>query len=476
MNFRRSFLLTSLSMLIGGTLSLSAQCIRQDEKPVFRVTDGVFYNLYDENAPKVITPVPRGYQVAGISHHGRHGSRYCGSDETSYRLLAEVLEKVHADGALTERGEMIYRAYAACLPALVGREGELTQLGQRQHRGIAERMYRQYKGLFTAKDVVLTAWSTRYPRCIQSMGAFCMQLTRLNARLEIEMDASSHHLIQLSGYQDYIFWRGGDWEEIEAKKEAYDRKLIRVEPFARALLKDPSYPAGDLMVLEQGLWAVYEDLPSCDCWGTPECAAYRYAIDGRACPCGPEMEPFFDDDSWRQLVLSSELFYLFAICDDSIMGSNRLGIFATEAVLKLAERDLASGKPFVRLRFGHDTDIQAHLSNIGVEGWRNWMGAAGLTAEEGWQKTLDEWSLSRIPMASNLQMIFYRRTARKADGKDAPEILFKLMLNESELRLPIPAVSGRIYDWEVFKAYMEPRIRAAKEKALPYLKQPYPMF
>jgi hypothetical protein len=39
-----------------------------------------------------------------------------------------------------------------------------------------------------------------------------------------------------------------------------------------------------------------------------------------------------------------------------------------------------------------------------------------------------------IPMAGNLQMIFYR-------SKKSPDILVKIMLNENEVHLPIAAVS-----------------------------------
>ena len=93
-----------------------------------------------------------------------------------------------------------------------------------------------------------------------------------------------------------------------------------------------------------------------------------------------------------------------------------------------------------------------------IRGWRD------LGSDEA---NLREWSLSRIPMASNLQIVFYRK-------KGAP-ILFKMMLNESELELPIGSVTGRIYDWETFKAYMAPRIEKGKTEALPYLKYPYPI-
>ena len=52
-----------------------------------------------------------------------------------------------------------------------------------------------------------------------------------------------------------------------------------------------------------------------------------------------------------------------------------------------------------------------------------------------------------IPMAANVQLVFYRRNA---DDKD---ILFKVLLNENEATLPLKAVDGPYYRWADFKEY-----------------------
>ena len=50
-----------------------------------------------------------------------------------------------------------------------------------------------------------------------------------------------------------------------------------------------------------------------------------------------------------------------------------------------------------------------------------------------------------------------------------------MLLNESELELPIPAVCGRTYDWAAFMAYMQPRIREGIARAHSILEYPYPI-
>ena len=56
------------------------------------------------------------------------------------------------------------------------------------------------------------------------------------------------------------------------------------------------------------------------------------------------------------------------------------------------------------------------------------------------------WRSDKVPMAANLQLIFYR-------CKRNPEILVKVLYNGHEASLPIPQVAPSFYSWTAFKDY-----------------------
>ncbi len=54
-----------------------------------------------------------------------------------------------------------------------------------------------------------------------------------------------------------------------------------------------------------------------------------------------------------------------------------------------------------------------------------------------------------IPMAANIQMIFYR-----PEGSVNPdEVLVKVMLNEREVRLPVDTYTAPYYPWSALRRY-----------------------
>ena len=79
-------------------------------------------------------------------------------------------------------------------------------------------------------------------------------------------------------------------------------------------------------------------------------------------------------------------------------------------IIAKADDRIAAGRIGADLRFGHDYTI-----------------------------------LYNVPMGANLQFVFYR-SPRK------PEILFKVLLNGEEARLPLETDNWPYYDWQAFKA------------------------
>ena len=113
-----------------------------------------------------------------------------------------------------------------------------------------------------------------------------------------------------------------------------------------------------------------------------------------------------------------------------------------------ADKDIASGKVQLSLRFSHDTAILPMISFMKLDNF----GAVVNDPEE----VKNYWRSDLLTMASNVQLIFFR-------SKKNPEILVKVLYNGHEASLPLPEVKKSFYAWSAFRAHYLTRI----EKSLP---------
>ena len=111
-----------------------------------------------------------------------------------------------------------------------------------------------------------------------------------------------------------------------------------------------------------------------------------------------------------------------------------------EDIVAKADECIATGKYAADLRFGHDYPLMALVNYLGIEGV-----GERLSAEEVCDKWLGFWN---IPMASNLQIIFYRNKAG--------DVLVKFLYQEQERLLRgLEPFEGPYYKWETVKANLE---------------------
>ena len=94
------------------------------------------------------TPAPEGYTPFYISHVARHGSRY-NTNERELKSLLTPLHKCDSMGILTDLGKDLLRRVELLYSESEGRFGALSARGAREHRGIADRMYRRYPQVFS---------------------------------------------------------------------------------------------------------------------------------------------------------------------------------------------------------------------------------------------------------------------------------------------------------------------------------------
>jgi hypothetical protein len=94
-----------------------------------------------------------------------------------------------------------------------------------------------------------------------------------------------------------------------------------------------------------------------------------------------------------------------------------------------------------QLRFGHETVLLPLVCLLGINGYDLHSNKLDEIEDKGW------WCSDIFPMAANLQFVFYRSSPKDKD------ILFKVLLNEQEARLPIRTDCAPYYHWRDFRRY-----------------------
>ncbi|MCH5174029.1 MAG: hypothetical protein J1D85_07485 [Bacteroidales bacterium] len=396
---------------------------------------------------------PAGYAPVYLSHYGRHGSRYV-AEPGVYATVHAVLSSARERGVLTPLGETVCRSFEDAYPVFSRREGELTQKGACQHRGIAARMVRNFPGLFDGR-VRVEANSTNLERTMLSMLNFTQQLVALRPDLHLHADASRIGMGAINQHSsenpavtaEDVRWKSQDAPWRPAFRE-YFRSLVDWRPVCSRLFTDLSFVEGiaDPFDFLRSFYIVTLDLPSC-----PESDADFF----RAFTSG-ELDLLGRMDN-----------YAFYVEKGRYTGGNLRGCYLSESVLgdilDRTSEDLASGVG-LRLRFGHDGCIMALLAMLKLDGWD----AVLDDPAEAWTV----WDVSKIPMASNIQIVLYAPKGRvpccgTASGKEAAgaaedELLFMMLLNEEPLTLPLDAVAPHFYRWSDFLAYCGPILDEAR--------------
>lgn len=367
---------------------------------------------------------PKGYKPFYISHYGRHGSRSAWGDKY-YNVVINTFQKAKADGAITDAADTILKYASVGLEAYAGMDGRLTPRGQREHRHIAERMYKSYPRVFRKGSGQVRAISSEVQRCIISMSSFCEELCRQQKNLDIYHDCGDK-------FQDYI--------ANECPDQAYKESKVKIDSLLSTMPVDTN-----------ALYALYFKNPlearkyiPADYDGQRFAKAIFYCANGASC---------FDIDPAKLYDnMPLDLIYKFHSyknhdlycrhCASREWGEQRLknGEKLLNDIIVKADEAIAGGKWVADLRFGHDYPLLTLCSALHLEPFP-------------WGYSFDEvdglWSCSTMCMGSNLQMIFYR--SKKA-GKP---VLVKFLYNEKETKITgLDSELGFYYDWEKVKNFV----------------------
>ena len=425
---KAAILLYALTISVGAFAQQAKEDFKKD-----RLMSASNYWAYP-GPQKAQTPAPKGYKPFYISHYGRHGSRYLigmKDYDTTYFSLA----KADSLGKLTPLGKATMAKLKLIREEAMGRDGELTQRGAEQHKGIARRMFKNFPEVFAGRTTI-DAKSTTVIRCILSMENALQQLLLLNPQLIIKHDASMHDMYYMNQTDDSLRakkMRGRAKDEWTAFAKRHDMH----ERLMNSLFNDPEYWKQNLNGTEfnRMLIKVANNVQSTE---------LRHKLQ--------LLDLFTDEELYDNWLVGNARWYI-AYGPSPLNGGTQP--YSQRNLLRniitQADSCIALPNPGATLRYGHDTMVMPLVCLLDLNQNGRQIADLEKLAAENWA------DYKIFPMASNLQFVFYRKNAADKD------VLFKVMLNQNEATLPLKAVSGSYYRWKDFRDFYLKKIDAYKE-------------
>lgn len=382
------------------------------------------YNIYPDSIPDNLTPAPKGKRPFYISHYGRHGSRYI-NKRSGYDIPYKMMSMANDVNELTPTGIRVYKEMNVILEDSEDRWGDLTALGKIQHMMIARRMFKRFPEVF-ADSVTVAARSTVVPRCIMSMEAAMLELAQRNPKLNITMDASKSTQWYMN-YQDPLLRKSKLMPQAQKAYDAYIANRMGNSRMMEQLFKNPDVVKE---LVDESFFNYYLMKMGLFLQNThPEFKPYM-------------MELFTAKDLYNMWQIDNVLWYLqYGFCPlnggDYPYSQRHL----LRQMIADADSCIRLKQPGAQLRYGHDTVLLPLVCLLGINGYDLQTTDLDEIEKRGW------WSSSVFPMAGNIQFVFYRSSPSDND------VLFKVLLNEQEARLPIRTDCAPYYHWKDFRRY-----------------------
>lgn len=410
--------------------TLCAQSAREEIKADVRLSASN-YCAYREPQDVRLAPAPSGYEPFYLSAYARHGSRFQ-INPNEYREPLRVLQQADSVGALTPLGQQVLAVVDSVERMARGRYGELTPLGARQHRGIAARMYARFPQVFEGKADI-NARSTPVVRCILSMLNECCTLQGLNPQLRVTTDASAHDLYYMNDEYNRVTRYRGE-KAAQASLRDFRSRQVKPDRLMRSLFADTAY--------------VSRHVKACRLMGQ----LFDLASNMQSLDTNLDLYNLFTADECYDLWLRDNYDW-YVNYGPSPLTRGKLPYTQANLlrnILDTADTCVTRRQNGATLRFGHEVCVLPLACLMELDS----CGYATTCADS----VAMSWRNYRIfPMASNIQMVFYRNKQN--------DILVKVLLNEHEVRLPVPTRQAPYYKWADVRAYYRQKLdRAAAEE------------
>ena len=382
---------------------------------------------------------PKGFKPFYMSHYGRHGSRYL-LNTPQYADPYNILKQADDKGVLTDFGKDVLRRIEIMSKDADGHLGDLTIVGQQQHRGIARRMVRNYPEIFN-KNSTIVARSTTSHRVMASMTAALMEFSSILPKMYIDYNDSDFDRGYMNS-EDRAINSAKNSRERNAAVSAFNAKHNNPERLMCALFTDTTFITR------------YERTSSSGTVSTSDRSDDLYtkiydiaANMGSHSYLGFDLDDVFTYDEWYDCWLQNNL-YWFSVSGYHELTQNVVPYgHATllQDFLDKADAAIAAGTPAANLRYGHDTALYPLLCLMEVND-------CGYEPDDI-EDLATKWvNYDIVHMASNLQLIFFKDKSGK--------ILVRALLDEKEAKLPVECykdAKGKeytyFYEWDKVEKY-----------------------
>ncbi len=417
------FAITAAVILSGTVLSNNATAQTSDSlmlaNPQYTASGYLPYQEPDKSVK--YTKAPAGYKPFYISHYGRHGSRYHYSAD-DYKYIYETLAKADTAKALSMTGKYVMAASKLLMEMAAPKAGDLTPLGAKQHEGIARRMAKNFPEVFAERKgnkntkyyPHVDAYASTSGRCILSMSAFLGELRAQKPKMEIRQQTGKSLMGFINTFNFDITKNYAETPEFKTENDKLWQN-ISTKNFQQTLFSDTAYVAKNIDVsnLYNKMFEISGSL-----LGMEEDNNLR--ILERLFTKEEKLNRWKAQNAWWYNILGT-----CPLTGDD--GLNTAKPVLKHIIDKAQETidEIAGGQSNIAaatLRFGHDTAILplAGLMQLSIANAK----VTDMT------KLHEQWTDFRIiPMAANLQMIFYK--------KKGNDVLVKFLYNEREVTAPI---------------------------------------
>lgn len=393
------------------------------------------YHIYPDSLYK-LTPAPKGKHPFYISHYGRHGSRYINNPK-GYNIPYAMMLQAESVAELTPFGKKVLDEMKLILQHSENRWGELAEYGRLQHKWIASHMIKQFPEVFEGNAWV-QAKSTTVPRCIVSMGTAVNELVQGNPQLEVTQEASKRDMWYMN-HQDPVMKRGKLSPTAQAAFDTYTSTRLGNSRMMELIFKNPDIVQEmvdendfNYYLMKMGLFQLNTHLYQ-----------NTFLID-----------IFQPEELYRMWQIDNALWFAQYAHYTPNNGGDYPYVqrHLLRKIINDADSCIHLERHGAQLRFGHDTVLLPLVCLLGINGYD--LRSDRLDEIEG-----KGWLCSDIfPMACNLQFVFYRSSPKDKD------ILFKVLLNEKEARLPIATDCAPYYHWRDFRRHYLKKINDFEKK------------
>ncbi len=413
------------AVFLAGLLMTAQLLFAQSPKPAFPLIaenpDRAACNMHSYEFCSIVdTPAPEGFVPVYISHYGRHGSRHDIS-ASAFQEAIQLLSTADSLGQLTTAGKTLLRHVKTVAEEHEGMGGELTLRGGREHQQLARRMTSRFPSVFTEGKKVQAMAST-VQRCIVSMANFMAALKGEVPQVDVEMMTGERY--------SPIVRPGGSGTPDPGKRPTGGKDGLK-----------GGGPGPRKQGPLQGDYSAFLAKVFVSADATP---ADRDALVRGVFKAGGLCQDldFLGIDIFRNYFTTEELYSLWEQENESLYKrwGNSLesgGSYGQKAlpllqdIITKADAALGGTDMAADLRFGHDMGYMALCNLLGIA-TRDGGSYSVSEAEQHW------FSFDIVPMAANIQFIFYRNAS--------DEVLVKVLRNEEEVLLPgLMPVTGPYY-------------------------------